>query len=94
MKAFQRKSYWFIMFVELKIRFLSCKAILRKRVFLYAFGSCQPKCFMVDVYVKCRDGDFFAFKEVSLLDQGSQAHEWIQQVEGVRYTWSITGIKF
>ncbi|OAO98039.1 WRKY19 [Arabidopsis thaliana] len=28
------------------------------------------------------DGDFFAFKEVSLLDQGSQAHEWIQQVEG------------
>jgi hypothetical protein len=49
---------------------------------------------MVDVYVKCRDGDFFAFKEVSLLDQGSQAHEWIQQVEGVRYTWSITGIKF
>ncbi|CAD5327646.1 unnamed protein product [Arabidopsis thaliana] len=28
------------------------------------------------------DGNFFAFKEVSLLDQGSQAHEWIQQVEG------------
>lgn len=44
----------------------------------------------MDVYVKCRDGDFFAVKEVSLLDQGSQAQECIQQLEGVRYTWSMT----
>jgi hypothetical protein len=39
--------------------------------------------FWLVVYVKCRDGDFFAVKEVSLLDQGSQAQECIQQLEGV-----------
>jgi len=37
----------------------------------------------MDVYVICRDGDFFAVKEVSLLDQGSQAQECIQQLERV-----------
>lgn len=32
----------------------------------------------------CRDGFFFAVKEVSLLDQGSQAQQCIQQLEQVR----------
>ena len=37
----------------------------------------------MDGFAECRDGDFFAVKEVSLLDQGSQAQECIQQLEGV-----------
>jgi len=48
----------------------------------------------MDVYVKCRDGVFFAVKEVSLLDQGSQAQECIQQLEGVWkfHIWSAVYI--
>lgn len=33
----------------------------------------------------CRDGFFFAVKEVSLLDQGSQAKQCIHQLEQVRH---------
>lgn len=46
--------------------------------------------FLMDVYVKYRDGDFFAVKEVSLLEQGSEAQECIQQLERVRFTWLIS----
>lgn len=42
---------------------------------------------MNESFLMDSDGDFFAVKEVSLIDQGSQAQECIQQLERVRYIY-------
>ena len=62
------------MSLELEVRFLTTAKINKA---------------LINVYVQYRDGDFFAVKEVSLLEQGSQAQECIQQLEGVRYTFFV-----
>lgn len=42
----------------------------------------------------CSDGFFFAVKEVSLLDQGSQAKQSISQLEQVRQDILLSWYKF
>jgi len=66
-------------------------------VFFTGYLSANSQCFpFVNFFIcsdfHCRDGFFFAVKQVSLLDQGNQARQSVYQLEQVRWDYSLLSI--